>query len=313
MSRRLDRILNLLLSASRDAPQPFVKLRESDLIWLCKEAINVLKNDPIVLELTAPLTVCGDLHGQFYDLLDFFRMAGSPPDISYLFLGDYVDRGRNSVETFSILLALKIKYPDKVWLIRGNHETPGISKLYGFFAECSTRYNQLMWERFTEVFGWLPLAAIVSKRIFCVHGGISPDLIDVRQLYDIQRPLDVPDQGMITDLLWADPCPGHMGFCESERGTAYTFGSDVVDEFIKAHDFDLICRAHQVVQIGFEFPFLPSQTCLTVFSAPDYCEEFGNIGALLVVDENLKCSFRFLVPRQKNFKFHFRPPTPNEY
>jgi serine/threonine-protein phosphatase PP1 catalytic subunit len=310
MSIRLERLLKLLLGASRNDAEQMVKLKEKDLLWLCEEGISALKSDPILLEIEAPVSICGDFHGQFYDLLDFLRIGGSPPEASYLFLGDYVDRGRNSIETFSLLLALKVKYPRSIWLIRGNHETKNISKLYGFFAECSLRYNQLIWEKFTEVFEFLPLAAVVSQRIFCVHGGLSPDLIDIQQLTGIQRPLDVSDQGMVTDLLWADPCAEHVGFCPSERGASYTFGPDVVEEFNMTHGFDLLCRAHQVVQLGFEFPFLPIRSCLTLFSATDYCEEFGNVGALMKVDEDLKCSFEFVLPHKKDFKFHYRLPTP---
>jgi serine/threonine-protein phosphatase PP1 catalytic subunit len=239
------------------------------------------------------------------------KAGGRPPETSYLFLGDYVDRGHNSVETLSYLLALKIKYPKKIWLLRGNHETTEISRLYGFLAECGIRYSHSLWEKYTEVFRWLPLAAVISERIFCVHGGLSPELTDVQDIARLARPLDIPDQGMLTDLLWADPSNEHMGFMPSERGTSYTFGSDKVEEFLEKHDFDLLCRAHQVVTPGYEFPFHPIQSTLTVFSAPDYCEEFGNRGAMLKVDTALKCSFQFVdPPRSRPQPPSYRPATP---
>ena len=309
----VDRILQLLFSATSQPRDTAIKLKLTDLNWLCREAMNVLSKDPILLHLEAPFVICGDLHGQFYDLLEFIKIGGKPPDTKYLFLGDYVDRGRNSIETFSILLALKIKYPEHVYLLRGNHETTEISRLYGFFAECAERYSLDLWNRFNEVFKYLPLAAVISDRIFCVHGGLSPELNDLQQIAEIKRPLVVPDRGLLADLLWADPSNEHKGFCESERGTSFTFGYDVVDEFLKKNDFDLLCRAHQVVPHGFEFPFDPDHSTLTVFSAPDYCEEFGNTAAMLKVDEELRCSFEFVAPPARERRISFRPMTPRYY
>ncbi|OHS92937.1 Serine/threonine protein phosphatase PP1 isozyme 3 [Tritrichomonas foetus] len=310
---RIDRILKKLLTA---VPSDItIKLNSDDLKHLCKEAIKVLANEPVLLDLSAPLTICGDVHGQFFDLLHFLKLGGPLPDTKYLFLGDYVDRGDNSVETFSLLLALKVKYPDKIWLLRGNHETFDISKLYGFLGECVIRYSQDIWLQFTEVFKWLPIAAVISDRIFCVHGGLSPDLRTLNDIKRLQRPLEVPEQGLITDLLWSDPSAYHSGFKMSDRGASFTYGADVVNSFLKKNDFDLICRAHQVVDAGYEFPFHPNQTVLTVFSAPDYCKEFRNKAAMLNVDEGLKCTFTFIDPNRREsgsaLKAKRRPQTPS--
>lgn len=306
-----DKILRQLFAARGQPRDTHVQLKVQDILWLCQEAIEVLKVDPILLELEAPIAVCGDLHGQFFDLLEFINSSGKPPETKYLFLGDYVDRGRHSIETFTILLAMKVRYPDSVYLLRGNHETEDISRLYGFFAECASRYNQALWERFNEVFLYLPLAAVISKRIFCVHGGLSPKLENLDQIRAIKRPLVIPEHGMLADLLWADPSNEHQGFVESERGTSYTFGSDAARAFLDANDFDLVCRAHQVVCYGFDFPF-EGREVLTVFSAPDYCDEFGNTGAILKVDENLKCTFDFVAPIPRSQRVSFRPPTPQK-
>lgn len=295
-SVRLERLIKKLSEADKNQRDSRVILDSTDLEWLCKEAIKVLKNDSMVLKLTAPITIIGDVHGQFYDLLRFFKMGGQLPATNYLFLGDYVDRGRNSVETFAYLLALKVKFPNNIWLLRGNHETRDISSLYGFQRECSLYYNNQVYDNFTNVFGYLPLAAVVSDRIFCVHGGLSPRLTDLKQIEEIQRPCAIPEEGLLTDLVWADPRKDHKGYRESDRGTSYTYGPDVVEEFLKKNDFDLICRAHQVVDGGFEFPFGPDQTVLTVFSAPDYCDEMNNKGAMLKVDDGLRCTFHFIDP-----------------
>jgi serine/threonine-protein phosphatase PP1 catalytic subunit len=265
-------------------------------MWLCGEAITVLKRDPILLRVTAPITVIGDLHGQFHDLLEFFRLGSLPPTTSWLFLGDYVDRGPCSVGILAYLLALKIKFPKQIWLLRGNHETPDISRLYGFYDECAIYDAVNLYNRFLEVFRWLPLAAVISERIFCVHGGLSPEFESLQDIEKLTRPIDIPEEGMLNDLLWADPSVIHSGYEPSERGTAFTFGLDVAEAFLRANNFDLICRGHQVVQAGFEFPFRPSNCTVTVFSARDYCGQMGNKGAMLKVDATLNCSFSCLEP-----------------
>ena len=149
-------------------------------------------------------------------------------------------------------------------------------------------------------FEYLPLAAVVSDRIFCVHGGLSGEMDDVSKIESIKRPLDVPESGFIADLLWADPDGDVTGLVQSERGTGYVFGDDIAEKFLVHHSFDLICRAHQVVTDGFEFPFWPKQSVVTVFSAPNYCNAAGNKGAMLSVDDELTCSFKIIEPSGKS-------------
>jgi serine/threonine-protein phosphatase PP1 catalytic subunit len=296
MSERLDRIIAQCAAANhspRDTPVDFAL---SDLQWLCTESVRVLREDPMLLSLEAPITICGDIHGQFYDLLEFLKIGGSLPTTSYLFLGDYVDRGKNSIEVLAYLLALKIKYPKNLWLLRGNHETRDICKQYGFFDEVTARFPQSLWERFNDVFLWLPIAAVISERIFCVHGGISSELTNLSQIGALRRPLDIPSRGLLSDLLWADPSVDFDKWHESERGTSFTYGETVVDDFLKNNDFDLICRAHQIVKDGYEFPFYPNRSVLTVFSAPGYTEIGPNKGAILKVGEELECDFSVIDP-----------------
>lgn len=165
---------------------------------------------------------------------------------NYLFLGDYVDRGKQSIETICLLLAYKIKYKENFFLLRGNHECASINRIYGFYDECKRRYNVRLWKTFTECFNCLPVAALIDEKILCMHGGLSPDLKNLDQIRNIARPIDVPDQGLLCDLLWADPDKDIQGWGENDRGVSYTFGADTVTEFLKKHDLDLICRAHQV-------------------------------------------------------------------
>ena len=239
------------------------------------------------------MNICGDIHGQFYDLLQLFELGGYPPDKNYLFLGDYVDRGRQSIETICLLLAYKIKYPENFFLLRGNHECSSVNRVYGFFDECKRRYSIKLWKTFTDCFNCLPIAAIIDDSIFCCHGGLSPDLSFVNQIKEIIRPTDVPEYGMLCDILWSDPSKDiEEDFGENERGISYTFSSNYVKKFLSDNNFDLLCRAHQVVEEGYEF--LAKKSCLTVFFATNYCGFFDNSGAMMVVDENLKCSFNII-------------------
>ncbi|CAG07207.1 unnamed protein product [Tetraodon nigroviridis] len=166
--------------------------------------------------------VGGDVHGQYYDLLRLFEYGGFPPESNYLFLGDYVDRGKQSLETICLLLAYKIKYPENFFLLRGNHECASINRIYGFYDECKRRYNIKLWKTFTDCFNCLPVAAIVDEKIFCCHGGLSPDLQSMEQIRRVMRPTDVPDQGLLCDLLWADPDKDVLGWGENDRGVSFT-------------------------------------------------------------------------------------------
>lgn len=190
--------------------------------------------------------ITGDIHGQYQDLLRLFEYGGSPPETSYLFLGDYVDRGKKSLETICLLLAYKIRYPDRVYLLRGNHEDAKINRIYGFYDECKRRFNVRLWKIFTDCFNCLPVAALIDGKIFCMHGGLSPELENLNQIDEIERPTEIPEYGLLCDLLWSDPDPSIEGWADSDRGVSCTFGSDVVVDFLEKNGLDLICRGHQV-------------------------------------------------------------------
>lgn len=275
-----------------------VVLSEPELYDLIARARVLLLAQPVLLEIEAPVVVCGDIHGQFYDLLRIFQCCGDPGTVSnYLFLGDYVDRGAYSIEVMALLLCYKLKYPDRVFLLRGNHETAAITKIYGFYDECKRRFTVKMWKTFCDLFNCLPLAAVVAQRIFCCHGGISPHMESFDQIREIARPSDVPDIGLMADLLWADPTAEVSEWGENERGVSYVFGVAPVKRFLRKHGLDLVCRAHQVVEDGYEF--FADRGLLTIFSAPNYCGDFDNAGGMLIVDENLTCSLRILAPASR--------------
>ena len=254
-------------------------------------------NQPVLLELEAPIKICGDVHGQFYDLLRILEFGGYPPDANYLFLGDYVDRGKQSLETICLLLAYKIKYPENFFMTRGNHECSSINRIYGFYDECKKRFSIKLWKTFTDCFNCLPVAAILDDKIICMHGGLGPDLDKIDRIRNIIRPTDVPERGLLCDLLWSDPDDSSNGFGSNERGVSVVFNGKIVQTFLKNNDLDLICRAHQVVEEGYEF--FAERKLVTVFSAPNYCGEFDNAGAMMSVDENLNCSFQILKPANK--------------
>ena len=269
-------------------------LTEQEIKLLIHKCKAILQQQPIFLELGSPISILGDIHGQYFDLLRLFDYGGFPPAANYLFLGDYVDRGKQSIETICLLMAYKIKFPENFFMIRGNHEAELVNRIYGFYDECRRRYNVKLWKEFTDMFNWLPIAALIDDKIFCVHGGLSPDLKNIEQLYEIPRPTDVPNSGLLCDILWSDPSGDVDSWGENERGVSYVFSPGEIKKFLDKNSLDLICRAHQVVEDGYEF--FGERSLVTVFSAPDYCGEYQNSAAMMIVDNNLMCSFKVLKP-----------------
>ncbi|KAK0582306.1 hypothetical protein LWI29_023974 [Acer saccharum] len=266
---------------------------------LCYAAEQIFMHEPSVLQLRAPIKVFGDLHGQFGDLMRLFDEYGFPSTagdityIDYLFLGDYVDRGQHSLETITLLLALKIEYPENVHLIRGNHEAADINALFGFRLECIERMGEndgiWAWTRFNQLFNYLPLAALIEKKIICMHGGIGRSINSVEQIEKLERPITM-DAGSIVlmDLLWSDPTENDSveGLRPNARGPGLvTFGPDRVTDFCKKNKLQLIIRAHECVMDGFE-RFAQGQL-ITLFSATNYCGTANNAGAILVVGRGL--------------------------
>ena len=186
-------------------------IKESEVKELCEKAKEILIEEANVQRVEAPVTICGDVHGQFDDLIELFKVGGDCPETNYLFMGDFVDRGFNSVETFLLLLALKVRYPDRITLIRGNHESRQITQVYGFYDECMRKYGSInVWRYCTEVFDYLALAALIDNKIFCVHGGLSPTVKNIDEIRTIDRKQEVPHDGAMCDLLWSDPDPGYF-------------------------------------------------------------------------------------------------------
>jgi serine/threonine-protein phosphatase 4 catalytic subunit len=280
----LDKSIELL----KDCKQ----ISERDVYELCEKVQELLIKESNVQIVDTPVTICGDIHGQLHDLLTLFKSAGECPDTKYLFLGDFVDRGYYSLESFLLLLCLKVRYPDRVTLIRGNHESRQITTVYGFYDECIRKYGSAnVWRYCCEVFDYLSLGALVGGPggVFCVHGGLSPDIEMINQIKLINRKQEVPHEGAMCDLLWSDP-DDVQNWAISPRGAGYLFGVNEVSKFLHQNNVSLIARAHQLVMEGYKEMF--SGGVVTVWSAPNYCYRCGNVAAVLSIDDDLNRDYK---------------------
>ena len=288
---------------------------EKEVKYTMQKAIEILSNEDNVIYISSSITVVGDIHGQFHDLKELFNTGGMPPETNYLFLGDYVDRGPMSLEVIILLTLMKIKYPTKVFLLRGNHESRATNQQYGFHLECLKKYNQqiTVWLYINEMFNYLPLAAVIDNKLFCIHGGLSPLLQSVQDIKDLDRCRDIPTEGVMADLVWSDPDAGVEGFKLSERGAGFIFGENVIDKFLRVNKFETIIRAHQLCMEGYSVLF--NGKIITVWSAPKYCGRFDNCASIMEVDQNLQKYFNIFeeANKQKDLREeeenNNKPPT----
>ncbi|PAV79780.1 hypothetical protein WR25_11115 [Diploscapter pachys] len=275
-----------------------------DLHIVMNMAINKFKRGPSLLEIKAPITICGDLHGQFADLHRILAALGQPyKGTRYLFLGDYVDRGSHSTELITFLLALTLLLPKRVYLLRGNHEIPNINKSYGFLHELRERYHAEkvtmdLYYHFNEVFSYLPLAGLVAGKILCMHGDkcISPELKSLNDIREIQRPIGMVKPSLVQDLLWSDPNARIKGFQKNKvRAVSFLFGEDAVRSTLKDLNIQLIVRAHQVIEYGYQF--FCDKKLVTIFSAERYLDGC-NIAGLLKVSATLQVTSLMMMPSE---------------
>lgn len=287
--------LNSILEGLYNAQLP----TEEQVASICDRCKDLFLEEGNVEVVYAPVTLCGDIHGQYYDLLELFSKGGRVPETSYVFLGDYVDRGYHSIETLLLLLVLKLRYPDRITLLRGNHESRQITQVYGFYDECYRKYGcATVWRLCTELFDYLPLAAVVEQGIFAVHGGLSPYIQSVDEIRLLDRKQEVPHDGPMSDLLWSDP-EETDSWAASPRGAGYIFGPKEAKAFNQLNDFSLIARAHQLVMEGYKSMF--DDNCCTVWSAPNYCYRCGNVASILQVNEQGGGSDRHVVYFSSSF------------
>lgn len=297
-------------------------LAEDELKALCTYVKEILIEECNVQPVNSPVTVCGDIHGQFHDLMKLFDTGGHVPDTHYIFMGDFVDRGYNSLEVFTLLLLLKARYPSHVTLLRGNHESRQITQVYGFYDECQRKYgNANAWRYCTDIFDFLTLSAIIDGRVLCVHGGLSPDVRTLDQVLVViecsscghcdslpkqvqpqvrvvERVCEIPHEGPFCDLMWSDP-EDIDAWAVSPRGAGWLFGSQVTSEFNHINGLELICRAHQLVQAGLKYMF-PEKSLVTVWSAPNYCYRCGNVASILSFDDSLMRDVKYFTETTEN-------------
>ncbi|KAF7325056.1 Serine/threonine-protein phosphatase [Mycena kentingensis (nom. inval.)] len=273
------------------------RLHEDQALWIIEKGTAILSKEPNVLTLGYRATVCGDIHGQYYDLMKLFEYGGDPSSTPYLFLGDYVDRGYFSIECVLYLWALKIWYPDTFFLLRGNHECRHLTDYFTFKLECKHKYSERVYDACIASFRALPLAAVLNKQFFCVHGGLSPELNTLEDIDRIDRFRETPTRGLMCDLLWADPAdpfgsdanaPGDCFRHNQARGCSYYFTYAAACAFLERNKLLSIIRAHEAQLDGYrlyskarngKFPAV-----ITIFSAPNYLDMYKNKGAIMKYD-----------------------------
>jgi serine/threonine-protein phosphatase 2B catalytic subunit len=273
------------------------RLHIDSALRLLQQTSALLREEPNVLTLCDPITVVGDIHGQYFDLVNMLRMTGLPPKSQFLFLGDYVDRGYFSSEVTFTIYALKVLFPSRVWLLRGNHECRHLTTYFNFKAECLNKYDLEVYDAFQSSFDTLPLAAILNDRFLCVHGGLSPEIRVIDDIMLIDRFREPPTSGPMCDLLWSDPmeeeeeelCPNALFLFNELRGCSYVFSFHATQHFLTENNLLGIIRAHEAQDEGYRFfrkmpgSGFPSVIC--IFSAPNYCDSYDNKAAFLQVSD----------------------------
>lgn len=277
------------------------KLSESQMVRIIEGASSIMAKEQNLLHIDVPATIVGDIHGQYYDLIGMFELCGDPENTQYLFLGDYVDRGDRSIEVLILLYAMKINFPKRVWLLRGNHESERMTSYFTFKRECLQRYSEKVYASSVESFKVLPLCAILNEQFFCVHAGISSDLWDLKDIENIDRfKSDFPSSGLFCDLVWSDPTEDYDTEEVGEEDIDQYFSFNVerhcsefytyraVESFLNHNDLLSVIRGHQPQSAGYrmyktndvtKFPSL-----ITIFSAPNYCGTYDNMAAVLNYD-----------------------------
>ncbi|PYH48866.1 serine/threonine-protein phosphatase 2B catalytic subunit [Aspergillus saccharolyticus JOP 1030-1] len=274
------------------------RLTEDQALWIIQAGTQLLRAEPNLLEMDAPITVCGDVHGQYYDLMKLFEVGGDPSETRYLFLGDYVDRGYFSIECVLYLWALKIWYPNTLWLLRGNHECRHLTDYFTFKLECKHKYSERIYEACIESFCSLPLAAVMNKQFLCIHGGLSPELHTLEDIKAIDRFREPPTHGLMCDILWADPLEefgqektGDYFIHNSVRGCSYFFSYPAACAFLEKNNLLSIIRAHEAQDAGYRM-YRKTRTTgfpsvMTIFSAPNYLDVYNNKAAVLKYENNV--------------------------
>ena len=256
------------------------------LMKLLQKATDIFSKEPNMLVINGDIFVVGDLHGHILDLFRILKNVGVPPEKNYLFLGDFIDRGEFSTETITLILVLKVLFPENVNIIRGNHEFPEMFTRCGFSNEVDSIYESTqIREGFHKAFSYMPLAALVNDENICVHGGIGPTFSTLGQISDAKRPLfTYDDNELITCLVWSDPTSQFDEYAPSSRGSGFLFGKESLSRLLKSQVLTLLVRGHECVNDGIEYSL--NNQCCTVFSASNYCGMLNNKAGVLLLKNN---------------------------
>jgi protein phosphatase len=303
---------NLKLIADRKLQLSLPHIPTSFLSPFLKEMRGLFEKEPPLLELDGSFVIVGDLHGHFLDLCRIFKNFKYPNTFKYVFLGDVVDRGEFSFETILLILLMKYFYPNSVYLIRGNHEFRALCLYFGFLTEIKKLYpNENIFDQFIDIFDNLPLAAILQKQFFCVHGGICPELNSLEKLQSLKKPITDFSKPLICGLVWSDPLGGIEEFEQNERGSGYFFGEFQIQHFLERNHLKMLIRAHQCVSDGIQYDF--DHQVATVFSASNYCGHNFNKSGVLIIKEDGKIqtqifqSFQYIMRDMVTFRGQFVP------